>query len=148
MVSANKHRDADSCRTAKPYLLTDINYDYSLQRSIIFVNQNIVGLRFTTIKFISGDYIMRYYFFCPNCQREEIVATIPKGTIPNIRDGYGVHINHYECPKCHNLDAGYMCMDRIKNLPDDEIKIYFQGVIGYYQGIRGFAKHDKTDIKD
>lgn len=84
----------------------------------------------------------KYYFFCPNCKYENMVDVLPKGTIGNIRDGYGTPIHHFECPMCHNLDAGYMqfglgCMDK---LPVSNQKKYFQDVITLYQGIRGFAK--------
>lgn len=45
----------------------------------------------------------------------------------------------YECPQCHNLDAGYMRfgLDRMNELPDDEQKGYFKGVISIYQNMRG-----------
>lgn len=49
-----------------------------------------------------------YYFYCPNCGSEDTATTLPAGTVPNIRDGYGTPIHHFECPQCHNLDAGYM----------------------------------------
>lgn len=77
-----------------------------------------------------------FYFYCPYCGKEEIVEKIPHGAIPNCRDGYGMPIYHYECPKCHNLDAGYM---RQKDASTDE-KEYYRHVIGYYQGIRGIKE--------
>ena len=51
---------------------------------------------------------MRYIFYCPNCKNLKEEKEIPRGTMTNIRDGYGTPIHHYECDKCHNLDAGYM----------------------------------------
>lgn len=82
---------------------------------------------------------MRYFFYCPNCGFEEVVSTIPKGTVPNLRDGYGTPIRHYECQKCHNLDAGYMQMSlgKMVELSDDVQKRYFRETIVMYQGIRG-----------
>ena len=77
-----------------------------------------------------------FYFYCPNCGKEEIVEKIPRGTMPNCRDGYGIPIYHYECSECHNLDAGYM---RQKSASLDE-KVYYRHVIGYYQGIRGIKE--------
>lgn len=77
-----------------------------------------------------------FYFYCPNCQNEDEVKTLPKGTVGNPRDGYGRIIHHYECPVCHNLDAGYMRED----FGDEDERIYFQHVIGMYQNIRGIKK--------
>ena len=77
-----------------------------------------------------------YYFYCPNCGQEDEVNRLPKGTVGNIRDGWGVPIHHYECHHCYNLDAGFM-MERTGN--DDE-KEYYRHVIGMYQNIRGFNK--------
>lgn len=77
-----------------------------------------------------------YYFYCPKCGYEDHVKTYPRGTVANVRDGYGIPILHYECPICHNLDAGYMrCTYRMK--PDDIM--WYQHVIGMYQGIRGYT---------
>lgn len=80
-----------------------------------------------------------YYFYCPHCGVENTTKTLPTGTVLNIRDGYGTPINHYECPCCHNLDAGYMRfgLGRMSELSDDEQKKYFRDVIGMYQNIRG-----------
>ena len=77
-----------------------------------------------------------YYFFCPNCYKEDEVDRLPKGTVGNIRDGWGMPIHHYECSNCHNLDAGFMTE---RSGGDDEKK-YYQYVIGMYQNIRGFNK--------
>lgn len=77
-----------------------------------------------------------YYFYCPNCSKEEEVSRLPKGTVGNIRDGWGMPIHHYECSNCHNLDAGFMTERR----GDDDEKKYYQHVIGMYQNIRGFNK--------
>ena len=83
----------------------------------------------------------RYYFFCPNCGHEDRVNSLPRGTVSNIRDGYGIPIHHFECPMCSNLDAGYMAMPEMADgVQEYEVIDYFQAVIGYYQGIRGFAK--------
>lgn len=83
--------------------------------------------------------VMRYYFYCPNCGFEETVPVLPKGTVGNIRDGFGTPIHHFECPECHNLDAGYMRfgLGNMSELPDDGQKKYFQSVIRMYQNIRG-----------
>lgn len=80
-----------------------------------------------------------YYFYCPNCGSEDVVKTLPAGTVANIRDGYGTPIYHFECPQCHNLDAGYMRfgLGRMNELPDYKQKEYFRDVIGMYQNIRG-----------
>lgn len=77
-----------------------------------------------------------YYFYCPNCSKEDVAKEIPSGTVGNPRDGYGMIIHHYECSNCHNLDAGFMKMRQ----GDMNEKIYYQGVIEMYQGIRGFNK--------
>lgn len=79
-----------------------------------------------------------YYFYCPNCGKEEMVDKLPRGTVVNIRDGYGTPISHYECSECHNLDAGFMNMARFKDMCEEDTKEYFRHVIGIYQGIRGF----------
>lgn len=86
-----------------------------------------------------------YYFYCPNCNYENIVDTIPKGTIGNTRGGYGTPIRHFECPNCFNLDAGYMQFNigRMGELPINNQKKYFQKVITEYQGIRGFSNKHK-----
>ena len=75
-----------------------------------------------------------YYFYCPNCELEGKIIKLPKNTVSNIRDGYGMPINHYECPICHNLDAGAML---IREDNEDERK-YYQYIINIYQGVRGF----------
>lgn len=77
-----------------------------------------------------------YYFYCPNCGLEEKIIKLPKNTAGNIRDGYGTPIHHYECPICHNLDAGAMF---IREDNEGEHK-YYQHVISIYQGVRGFKK--------
>lgn len=90
-----------------------------------------------------------YYFYCPNCEYENMVDAIPKGTIGNIRGGYGTPIHHFECPICSNLDAGYMRFNigRMSELPINNQKKYFQEVITKYQGIRGFANKKETEYK-
>ena len=87
-----------------------------------------------------------YYFYCPNCGKEEEVSKLPEGTVCNIRDGFGMPINHYECPNCNNLDAGFMG----ERVGDDNEKKYYQYVIGIYQNIRGFNKngHNKKIMLD
>lgn len=75
-----------------------------------------------------------YYFYCPNCKAEDEVKSPPLGAVGNCRDGWGVPIHHYKCPKCGNLDAG--CM--YERTGDTDEKEYYKGVISYYQGIRGF----------
>ena len=79
-----------------------------------------------------------YYFYCPNCGKEDEVKRKPRGTVNNIRDGWGTPISHYECPDCHNLDAGFMQMWH--NCDKEEEKRYYRSVIEKYQGIRGFNK--------
>lgn len=36
-----------------------------------------------------------YYFYCPKCGYEDHVKTYPRGTVANVRDGYGIPILHY-----------------------------------------------------
>ena len=92
---------------------------------------------------------MKYYFYCPNCKCENVTDKLPEGTVGNIRDGYGTPIHHYECPMCHNLDAGYMSLRICENNTLDEYtKLYFQEVIEMYQGIRGFASTNKTEHQE
>lgn len=88
-----------------------------------------------------------YYFYCPHCGYEYKVKSIPNTTIPNIRDGFGTPINHYECPRCSNLDAGFMKfgIGRNSELSEEEQIKYFKSAISYYQGIRGFAKNKPSD---
>lgn len=80
--------------------------------------------------------ICMYYFYCPNCGKEDRVERIPRGTVGNIRDGFGTPIHHYECSDCHNLDAGFMK----EKTRDGYEKKYYQHVIGMYQNVRGFNK--------
>ena len=62
-----------------------------------------------------------YYFYCPNCKKEDRVNSLPRGTVGNTRGGWGYPIYHCECSNCHNLDAGFM---REKNGDNDERKYY------------------------
>ena len=75
-----------------------------------------------------------FYYYCPNCKYEDKIEKIPCNAVGNIRDGYGWPIHHFECPVCHNLDAGAII---IKDDDEDE-RSYYQAVIGLYQNIRGF----------
>lgn len=75
-----------------------------------------------------------YYFYCPNCGKEYEARVLPRDTVGNPRDGYGIPIHHYECSDCHNLDAGFM---RERKGGDVE-KEYYRYVISIYQNIRGF----------
>lgn len=75
-----------------------------------------------------------YYFYCPNCGKEYEARELPRDTVGNPRDGYGIPIHHYECFDCHNLDAGFM---RERKGGDVE-KEYYLYVISIYQNIRGF----------
>lgn len=84
-----------------------------------------------------------YYFYCPKCEYQEEVEKLPRGTVPNCRDGYGVPIYHFECPNCRNLDAGFM-RERDKTI---EEKIYYRSVIKNYQNIRGFKEPLSMDWK-
>lgn len=76
----------------------------------------------------------KFYYYCPLCGNERVIDAIPRGAVPNIRDGWGRPIYHFECDKCHNLDAGAMSI--VGDDPDD-IEKYIQSVIEMYQGIRG-----------
>lgn len=82
---------------------------------------------------------MGFYFYCPNCGFEEIADKLPRGTCPNLRDGFGTPINHYECRRCGNLDAGFMRfgMGKMDELPEGKQEEYFRSVIKMYQNIRG-----------
>lgn len=73
-----------------------------------------------------------FYFYCPNCGNSKEVERLPRGTMANIRDGFGGAIYHYECDNCHNLDAGFM---QVVDNTQSEVN-YIQSVIGIYQGIR------------
>ena len=84
-----------------------------------------------------------YYFYCPNCGKEEVVNKLPRGTVGNIRDGYGTPIHHYECSECHNLDAGFMNLNGFEKENEEFTKEYFREVIEIYQGIRGFKENNK-----
>lgn len=77
---------------------------------------------------------MSYIFYCPNCKNLKEEEKIPRGTVTNIRDGYGAPIYHYECDKCHNLDAGYM----LKKEDNNNWIEYVKSVISMYQNVRGF----------
>lgn len=81
---------------------------------------------------------MKFYFYCPCCEKEEIVEQLPKNTLANIRDGYGFPIYHYECQNCGNLDAGFIPLRNNKIGYED--MLYYQHVIGLYQNVRGFKK--------
>ena len=83
---------------------------------------------------------MKYYFYCPNCGNQYIVNELPKGTVGNIRDGFGTPIFHFECHKCHNLDAGFM-FNKYNTLTKDDI-VYYRSVISMYQNIRGFKRNN------
>lgn len=90
--------------------------------------------------------MVHYYFYCPKCGFEEVVKKIPSiGIVSNTRGGYGTPIYHYECPMCHNLDAGYMRFGlcKMNDLPDEEQKEYFKSVITMYQDIRGVKTRKK-----
>ena len=73
-----------------------------------------------------------FYFYCPKCGFEKEVSKLPKGTVANARDGYGVPIYHFECESCGNLDAGFM----YQRHGDMNEKIYYRSVIALYQNIR------------
>ena len=77
-----------------------------------------------------------FYYYCPNCKYENKIRDIPYEAAGNIRDGYGWPIFHFECPNCHNLDAGAM---GIRD-DDEEEREYYRSVISMYQNIRGIKK--------
>lgn len=77
-----------------------------------------------------------FYYYCPNCKYEDKIKDIPRGAVGNIRDGYGRPISHFECPKCHNLDAGAMSIQD----DNEEEREYYRSVISMYQNIRGIKK--------
>lgn len=79
------------------------------------------------------------FFYCPKCGFEEEVSAIPRDAVGNTRGGYGIPIYHYECPQCHNLDAGAMQLrpDKEPEFPKSEQKNYIRSVIEMYQDIRG-----------
>jgi hypothetical protein len=77
-----------------------------------------------------------YYFYCPKCGNEMEVNKIPRGCVPNIRDGFGMPIYHYRCDRCSNLDAGYMT----ERDGSEEEKYYYKHVISLYQNVRGLDK--------
>lgn len=37
-----------------------------------------------------------YYFYCPKCGYEDYMKTYPRGTVVNVRDGYGIPIKTRE----------------------------------------------------
>lgn len=76
-----------------------------------------------------------FYFYCPNCKREEVTEMRPFHVYVHPRAGYGSPVYHCECPNCHNLDAGGMVMAAYSR----PFRDYAQSVIEIYQGIRGFA---------
>ena len=82
----------------------------------------------------------KYYFYCPKCGYEDRVNKLPQGTVGNLRGGFGTPINHYECPQCHNLDAGFMTYLLIHDMDESEVEKYFRATISIYQNIRGYAK--------
>ena len=82
----------------------------------------------------------KWMFYCPHCGCLYYATHLPSGTVPNIRDGFGRSIQHYECNICGNLDAGFI---RCNTGSKGDIA-YCETVIGLYQGIRGFSK--KADV--
>ena len=79
-----------------------------------------------------GKNRMKYYFYCPRCKHKKYIEKIPHGAVGNIRDGWGRPISHFECPICHNLDAGAMQI-----INDDQTeRDYIEYVIKLYQHIR------------
>ncbi len=70
-----------------------------------------------------------YYFYCPKCGFEKEVKVLPKNTVLNVRDGYGMPINHFGCKMCGNLDAGFM----YQKFGDMDEKVYYRSVISLYQ---------------
>lgn len=84
----------------------------------------------------------KWMFYCPHCGCNYRESNLPDGTVPNLRDGFGRSVRHYECAVCRNLDAGFMLCD-----DDSEKNVeYCKAVIGFYQGIRGFSKKIDKDV--
>lgn len=77
-----------------------------------------------------------FYYYCPNCNYEDKIKDVPHYAAGNPRDGYGRPIYHFECPNCHNLDAGAMSIQ----YDDEEEREYYRSVIDMYQNIRGIKK--------
>lgn len=75
---------------------------------------------------------MKFYFYCPKCNHEEIASSLLKHTIPNCRDGYGVPIHHYPYPNCNNPHSGFMVF-RIGYEESISTKNYYKQVIKFYQ---------------
>ena len=79
---------------------------------------------------------MSYFFYCPKCgytKSNLSFKDIPRDRIGNTRDGYGTPIYHFECPHCHNLDAGCMA-----DKEQDGWHDYCKHVISFYQDVRGY----------
>ena len=76
-----------------------------------------------------------FYFYCPKCGYKDKVLRLPSGTVGNCRGGYGTPIHHYECPRCCNLDAGFMRYNADEEQKEQEK--YFNSIIEIYQNIRG-----------
>lgn len=71
----------------------------------------------------------KFYFYCPNCGLEKEVTKLPRGTVGNTRNGFGVPIHHFECEKCQNSYAGFMQ----EILGNSDEKLYYRDVIELYQ---------------
>ena len=79
-----------------------------------------------------------FFYYCPNCSYESEIRQVPRDSVGNCRDGFGTPINHFECPKCGNLDAGAMRINEESEI--EGWKRYCRHVIGMYQGVRGFSR--------
>lgn len=53
-----------------------------------------------------------------------------------MRTGYRIPTLHYECPVCHNQDAGYM--PYLQHMEPGNLA-YYRYVIGLYQDIHGYT---------
>lgn len=95
-------------------------------------------------------------FYCPKCDKLEINFKFKSlneerelHTFSNIRDGWGMPINHIICKDCGNLLAGTVIIrSKDENGIKDEIE-YFKDIITKYNKEEkdgGFIGNGKLDI--
>lgn len=89
---------------------------------------------------------MSKLFYCPECKSENVDFKFKNEserrkllTWVNRRDGYGVAIEHIECPKCNNPLSGVIMLLKSKNSDETYTEIdYCKDLITKYN----------TEIKD